>query len=46
MLAGRDVEDADGLVARVEAELVDRGDDPGEVVAPELLEALNLLRKA
>jgi hypothetical protein len=46
VLAGRDVEDADGLVARVDPELVDRGDDPGEVVAPELLEALHLLRKA
>ena len=46
VLPGRDVEDADRLVARVDAELVDGCHDPGEVLPPELLEPLHLLREA
>src|SRR6185312_11598030 len=45
VLAGGNVEDADGLVTRVDRELVDRRRDAGEVVTPELLEAPHLLRK-
>jgi hypothetical protein len=40
------VENADGLVARVDPEALDRLDDPSEVLAPELLEAGHLLAEA